>query len=47
MSTDIAMQSISHQVGDLSWKLSSEGNNYHPNVTLDVSTFVQANVNEV
>ena len=47
MSTDIAMQSTSHQVGDLSWKLSSEGNNYHPNVTLDVSTFIQGNANEV
>ena len=47
MSTDIAMQTTSYQVGDLSWKLSSEGNNYHPNVTLDVSTFIQGNANEV
>jgi len=39
MSTDIAMQTTDYQVGDRTWHLSRVGNDYTPNVTLDVSKF--------
>ncbi|WP_052957039.1 head decoration protein [Mycolicibacter heraklionensis] len=39
MSTDISMQTTDYQVGDRTWHLSRVGNDYTPNVTLDVSKF--------
>lgn len=47
MSTDIAMQTTDYQVGDRTWHLSRVGNDYTPNVTLDVSKFSQGGTNEV
>lgn len=39
MSTDISLQSTTFQVGNRTWHRSREGNNYRPNVTLDISKF--------
>jgi hypothetical protein len=40
MAVDIGLQTTTYQVGDLTWKLSRTGDEYHQNVTLDPAKFV-------
>lgn len=37
MSTDIGLQTTNFQVGNLSWKKSRFGDEYHPNITIDTA----------
>lgn len=47
MSTDIGLQTTSFQVGNRQWLRTPHGTDYTPNVTLDISLFTAASVNEI